>query len=402
MAEIYKYIETSGLIVPDTETLLNEVAEEFREAFGDDLVTTPESPGGLLINVETEARDSVVRNNAELANQINPDHAGGVFLDAIAALTGLQREGAASSLVMATLAGVPGTIIPAGSRAATEAGDVFASAAGTMLATNGQAKTLFRSEVQYAIPCPAGSLVTILDGGTLGWETITNEAAATLGQMVETDTVFRKKRDDTLFLQGVALPGAIQSGVRAVGGVKSLTFLENYSHEESVINNVTMPPHTVYLVVDGGEDAAIAAAIFTKKSLGCGLKGSLEIPVTEAESGQTYMIRFDRPEYVPVRARFTVRVTGSVSGDYQSVVRQAVIDYAADRLEGLRGFRVGTAVSPFEMAVAVGTVEPGIFVLDARVGPLSAGQDELTAQTIPLEVWQKAEITQASIDVVAE
>ena len=374
---------------------------ELRAAFGDDLALTPESPEGRLAALETEARDAVLRNNANIANQISPKQAGGVFLDAIAALTGLERQAALPSMVMAQLGGVPGSIIPLGSRAATLAGDVFVSQANLVLDARGQGQVLFHSEVLDAIPAPAGSLTQILDGGQLGWEGINNALPATLGQASENDTLFRKRREDTLFLQGVALPGAIVSGLYDVPGVKSVAFRENYESEEKVIDGVTMPPHCVYAVVDGGSDEDVALMLLRKKSLGCNWKGSVELEVKEPDSGQKYLVRFDRPEHRPVRARFTVRVLGAVAVDVQRVVRQAVVDYANDKLDGLRGFRVGVAVSPFEMAVAIGMVEPAIFVLKAEVGPLAADPADLMAETIPLEIWQKADITLASIDVVA-
>ncbi|MDL2313400.1 baseplate J/gp47 family protein [Desulfovibrio sp. OttesenSCG-928-C14] len=400
MADPYKYIDASGLILPDTSELLAEVEGEFKAAFGQDLVITPESPEGILIAAETEARDSVVRNNAELANQINPHYAGGVFLDAIAALTGLERDEAQPSLVKARLTGVPGSIIPAGARAATRAGDVFFSLANLVLDNSGSGEAEFQSEQLGAIPAPIGSLTEILDGGELGWETISNSAPATLGRERESDTLFRKRREDTLFLQGVALPGAIMSAVMDVPGVRGMAFRENYSDEEQVIDGVTMPPHSIYCVVDGGTDADVARALLKNKSLGCNWKGSVEVQVLDEVSGQLYTVRFDRPEYYPARARLTVRVLSSVTIDAQSIVRQAIADYAADQLDGLRGFGVGMAVSPFEMAIAVGMVEPSIFVIKAEVGPFSAAPDELATKTIHLEIWQKATITQASIDVV--
>ena len=77
----------------------------------------------MLIAAETLARTEVVNNNAALANQINPNNAGGVFLDAILALTGMQRSSATQTLVTnVTLTGVAGTVISAGTLAATAAG----------------------------------------------------------------------------------------------------------------------------------------------------------------------------------------------------------------------------------------------------------------------------------------
>lgn len=74
--------------------------------FGQDLDISPETPQGVLITMETENRDAIVRNNAELANQINPDLAGGVFLDAIWALMGGARDATRSILTQVQFGGV--------------------------------------------------------------------------------------------------------------------------------------------------------------------------------------------------------------------------------------------------------------------------------------------------------
>jgi uncharacterized phage protein gp47/JayE len=393
----YSYIESNGLILPDTADLKDAVEAEFREAFGDDLILLPESPEGVLVAVETEARDAVLRNNAELANQINPEAAGGVFLDALCAFTGLARRPAESSLVKAQLAGVPETIIPEGSRAATTAGDVFVLRQNLALGGDGQGEAWFYSEAADAIPAPAGSLTRIIDQA-LGWEGIDNAEPAGLGRPVESDEQLRKRRRDTLFLQGVALPGAIVSGVLDVPGVRSVVFRENVFDEEQIIDGATIPAHSIYVIVDGGTDEDVAQAIFQKKSLGCGLKGETEAQVKCPESGQSYSIRFDRPTLVEIRARATVRVMGSAALDYTTIVRQAVMDYALDKLPGLRGLATGAAVSPFEMAMAVGLVEPAIFVIKMEVGP--AGAADLSTDTMTLAIREKALITPERISVV--
>lgn len=396
----YEFIQTSGLVVPDTGDLKSDVEGEFKTAFGEDFVIVPESPEGVLIAGETEARDGIVRNNAELANQINPHYAGGVFLDAICALTGLERRSAVSSIVKAQLAGVPGTIIPAGVRAATTSGDIFISQSNLVLNGSGSGEVWFYSEVKDSVPAPAGSLTEILDY-VLGWETITNNAPAVLGQPVESDSDLRKRREQTLYLQGVALPGAIMSAVMDVPGVRSMIFRENYTSEIQEIDGVLIPAHSIYCVVDGGTDEDVAQALFENKSLGCGWEGTVEVTVTDPVSGQPYLVRFDRPEYVPVRARVTARVLGSATIDMQNIIRDAIVDYADGNIDGQHGFVVGASVSPFEMAGAVNIVEPGIFVTSIVTGRLSDDVEDLKAETMPLEIWQKATITAGSIDVVA-
>src|ERR1700744_6527208 len=95
----YEYLQQTGVVVPDTSGLLADVQTEYQTVFGSDLIVTPNTPQGVLITAETLARTEVVNNNAALANQINPNVAGGVFLDAILALTGVQRTPASPTLV---------------------------------------------------------------------------------------------------------------------------------------------------------------------------------------------------------------------------------------------------------------------------------------------------------------
>ena len=133
----YNYVTATGVIVADTSTTRNEVITEYRAAIGEDLIVDDETPEGVLINAETTSRQSVARNNAALANQINPNLAGGPFLDSIWALTGGQRLQGVRSTVSATITGLANTFIPAGTRAATTDGDEFRSVNNTVIPVSG-------------------------------------------------------------------------------------------------------------------------------------------------------------------------------------------------------------------------------------------------------------------------
>ena len=51
----YGWITSRGVVVPDTAELLASVENEWKEAFGQDLVVTPDTPQGVLISAETQA-----------------------------------------------------------------------------------------------------------------------------------------------------------------------------------------------------------------------------------------------------------------------------------------------------------------------------------------------------------
>lgn len=230
----YEYIDSTGTIVPDTSQILEGVQENYQAILGQDLVTTPDTPQGVLITAQTLILSAVVNNNAQMANQINPNISGGVFQDGIMALTGIQRVAATYTLVTnVTLAGVAGTPIPAGSQAQTQAGDIFESVGSVTLGGGGTAIVNFQAVEAGPIPCAANQL-SIVVSNIDGWETVVNNpggspaSVTTIGQNTQSDQGARAYRNNTIAFQGVALALAITSALYATPGVTSLSFRENY------------------------------------------------------------------------------------------------------------------------------------------------------------------------------
>lgn len=393
----YQYIATTGTVVPDTADQLAQVQSEYRAAFGADLIVDPETPQGVLITAETAARDAVARNNATLANQINPNLAGGIFLDAILALTGVERTPATRSTISgAALTGIPGTVIPAGSQATTTAGDVWQTIATVTLDGSGNATADFESVEYGPISATAGSLNSITSL-VLGWETVTNANAATLGTLEQSDQAARALRRNTLAAQGIALPLAIASALYLVEGVKSLAFRENVTSAPITIDGVTLVAHSIYACVDGGTDADVAAALLANKSLGADWNGTTTVNVTDPSSGQVYPVKFSRPVAVPVKVEVTVRGTAGLS-DVIGAVRAAVLAYANGEQDGEAGFVVDGDVSPWEIAGAVSRTYPGLFVQLCRVAPVSTGI--WTTDPITITIAQKATLTSGNVTVI--
>ncbi len=361
----YQYINSTGTIIPDTAAILSEVQTEYKTVFGTDLVVTPDTAQGVLITAEALSRDEVVNNNAALANQINPNIAGGVFLDAIMALTGMQRTPATQTVISnVDLTGVAGTVIPQGTQAKTAAGDLFATVSLVTLDISGEATVNFASVEYGAIPCAISALDTIVTN-VLGWETVSNATAGVLGTSTQSDQAARALRSNTLAFQGVALPVAITSALYATEGVTSLTFQENVDATTQTINGISMVGHSVYACVDGGTDEDVAAALLENKSSGAAWNGGTTVSVVEPASGQTYSVKFDRPDVISVLIRVTT------SNGNTGNIAQAILDYTAGLLPGLAGFVVGADVSPFEISGAIMSVYPGYFISKVEVSVLS-------------------------------
>jgi len=390
----YEYLNNSGVILPDTSDLLTEVQEEFRAAFGADLIVDPSTPQGVLITAEVLARDSVIRNNAALANQINPDIAGGVFLDAIGGLTEFERDKATRSYVLADVEGVSGTIIPQGSRAKTSAEDIFETTDAVLIGVGGTAQVTFQSVEFGPIPAPIEALNQIVDA-ILGWETVSNPQSAIVGQLVQSDQSYRALRKLTLAGQGISLVEAQISDLYKVPEVRSLTFRENVTDSTQTIDEVSMVAHSVYACVDGGTDQDIAASLLENKSAGANWNGGVTVNVVEPASGQSYAVKFSRPTVIDIFAEVTVKVNTSLI-DPQSAVRNAILQYANGELDGERGLVVGASVSAFEFSGAINRYAPGIYVQDLQIKK-SGGT--FSNEEIPIKIFEIAKITGSSITV---
>src|ERR1700756_4558737 len=195
----FNYMNQTGVIVADTSDTKATVEGEWKQTYGQDLSVDPSTPQGLMIAAEVATRTAVAQASAKLANQINPNLAGGIFLDALCALLGITRYAATPTQVSNVLmSGIANTNIPTGTRAKTAAGDIFALQTGIVLNGSGQGYGTFIAQVTGPIPCANAALSTPVDA-IIGWDTVTNNqsgspaSVTTLGQNQETDAQLRAR-----------------------------------------------------------------------------------------------------------------------------------------------------------------------------------------------------------------
>lgn len=392
----YDYINTTGTVVPDTANLREEVVTEWRAALGNNLATSPDTPQGVLITAETLAREGVVNNNAQLANQINPNLAEGVFLDAICALMGIERRVATrSTIAVVNLYGAAQTNVPAGSRATSTTGEVWTLARNAQIGSGGVGVGEFVCTVPGSVLCPIGGLNQVVDM-VLGWESVANPVAAVPGQLGETDVELAARREVTLGRQGISTREAQVSGLYDIDGVSSVAFRENVTNAQQTIDGVVMVPHSIWACVDGGDQLAIAESLLKNKTDGAGYNGGTTQPVTDPWSGQIYQVKFDRPAYIDISVLVTVRQLRELVSAVD-VIPQSIADWALGRIPRDSGLQIGTDCTAFEVAGAVNYFNPGFQVTDVKFTVASA---PVTGTTVPVSIKQRGRILASWVTVV--
>ena len=146
---------------------------------------------------------------------------------------------------------------------------------------------------------------------------------------------------------------SIRNAVSNVAGVTSVCVLENCHGEPAVVPNqsagITIPPHSVFVCVEGGTDSAVAEAIYASKSAGCGYTSTTEYgtPVTVAVedkgTGSSTPVTFYRPQAKEIQISVAVSNANYSGTDIVSDVKTAVISFMSHK-------GVGSTTTPLEIA----------------------------------------------------
>lgn len=173
---------------------------------------------------------------------------------------------------------------------------------------------------------PKDSITSIVTGVS-GLISVTNLADYVKGRNRETDPECRKSFVDKIYIRSRTMLESIRSAILAnCNGVESVSGFENDTNVWDT-KGCNRAPHSVEMVVVGGEPQEIAEQIFATKAAGintshcCGLvvddsddeeakPYAVEVDV-EDEYGKTVVVRFSRP--VPMYYEFVVRIDAATN-----------------------------------------------------------------------------------------
>ena len=321
-----------GPVAPDSQTVLEAQQEIWQSAFNNRLNLDPATPQGqLMASLAAIVQDK----NAQLlylANMFNPATAEGVWQDALAAIYFLDRQAAMPTVVQVTCMGLEGVVI-AGSdtsdepaRVRTESGiELVCQTTGTIPAS-GSIVLPFACEETGPIEIEAHSVTTIVQAQP-GWDTVTNETAGVLGRNVETQREFEERRYQSVALNSRSMLASVYARVGNIDGVIDLLARQNRTSEPVTDNGVTLGPHSVYVAILGGEDAAIAEALYNSVSGGCDYNGNTKYEYTDPVTGAVETVLFERPKEVAFEIHVYVRRTPNTS---TTVLEAAAANVYAD------------------------------------------------------------------------
>lgn len=397
----YKYIANNSIITVDTSRLLQDVQNEWISVFGESLNLDPSTPQGRIIEMEVNNRKSMLEICAMVSNQINPFYSTGQGLDAIGALFGRSRKFATETTVLCYIAGNPNTVIPANSQAKTTAGDIFYTPNDINIDTTGNASAYFYSLEKGAIPCEINTLTEIVTQ-VVGWESIINPANAIIGQAQESDSSFRERILASRY-SGVALQDAVKGRLHNIDGVLGFAFYNNVE-DQSVMwdNTVSVPAHSIAVIIQGGADADIANALFETVGIGCGYTAisgqstTVNVPYKAGFFTVNYPITFNRPEIVDIICKIQVSANEYTGTNLEQDIIDSLLNWANNQVDNVEGLQIGSSIYTYEIGAGLSQQIPEIIVRNVQIA-LENGT--LSNDPITLDITQVGSLTAENITV---
>ena len=335
-----------GVVLPTDAAILAGRQADINTAFGGGVNPALSTPQGQIASSDSAIISDKNSAIAYVANQVDPLYAEGRFQDAIGRIYFMTRNPASSTVVIATIGGLPGTYIPAGALALDTSDNTYQLLGAVTIGSGGTIPAEFANLATGPIACPAGTLTQIFQAIS-GWDSVTNSSDGILGSYVESPQAFELRRQNSVAINSHGTVDAIFANVYAVSGVLDLYVIDNpsgatFNYEST---NYPLAPHSVYVAVVGGAASAIAQAIWNAKDGGCSYsawpnypggstvpgEGAVETSVVYdvrpqyAPNYPAYGVSFIVPAASPVYFAVTVSNSATLPSGYADLIKAAII-----------------------------------------------------------------------------
>ena len=366
-------VDSTGFTIKTLQEVLADLDASLRTELGENLRLDADSVLGQIRGAIGTEISLVWEALGEVAAALDPDQAVGVYLDALAALSGITpRQQATRSTGTITVNGTSGTVIPAGSRVRDAASTVTVETTAAVTIA-GATPVSVQALVTGPIGAGAGTL-TVIVTPVAGWSSSTNAAALTPGQNIESDLQLRARREASLQASGTGTDGGIRAALLEI--VEQAVILSNRTNSTAADGT---PAHAVRAILypdpsSASVEAAIATAYFGQLPAGIQAWGtSVTATVTDSQ-GVDHTIEWDYATEVDVYIDVTVTLApGSdvVAADIQA----AIVAYVnalevGDDVRVLRVYQAIQAVSDDVLSassLAIDIIDPPVATSDLAI-----------------------------------
>lgn len=243
---------------------------------------------------------------------------------------------------------------------------------------------------------PDGVITQIVkaDAGLLE---VVNLCGYIAGRDEETDVEFRQSYADKIFNRSSMMLESIRSAI--LNNVQGVTSVAPYENPTNIEDAYGRPPHSIEIVVDGGDPVQIAKQILEKKAGGIQTYGDTSVVVAGAYD-EDITIRFNRPKtiYTWFHIGITLNPTEALPPNYVDLLRNVI-------LENMDALNAGQDVVPQKFMAQLYKACSGISYIDIRLYATESSAEEPSEypdRSKNITARQRAYTTEAMIEVAID
>lgn len=360
--------DENGIIIQNLSEILDEREAYARTFLGDDFVISGESVVANIESADADRELAIQELLLYIATQLDPDQAEGIWLDYICALNNITRISATKTNIPITITGTPGTNKNSGEiTIADESTDEYLiNQTAFIIGEDGTANVQFEatsfgpltflSSSNYYIKTPSIGLSSVI---------YNTEGVQNIGRNTETDEELRARRKESVEVTATSVLSSIKANVLQVTDVIQVKPKEN----DDLIEVDGIPPKSFEIVVRGGDDQAIAEAIFYKKPAGIKAFGTTNVEVSD-EDGNKYTIGFTRPIPTPITVSITLNLSSAQTESWIEGVKSDIVS------EFTKTYNIGDDVYASKLYCQLAQYEQVVDIPSVEVALVPEGEED--------------------------
>lgn len=189
----------------------------------------------------------------------------------------------------------------------------------------------FLTEDYGKITLPYG-IVTKMVNNITGFDSVTNLLEPTYGRKAETDIELRQSYIAKSALRSNTMIDSIVAEL--LNNIANVESASGYENDNDYTDERGLPPHSVEIIVEGGDNSEIAQAILRRKAGGIQTYGKVVVDVP-GEYGDSIPVRFNRPEYLYTWMKLVLHGnSGKLPTNYAQLTIQSLLEDGAQLVAG--------------------------------------------------------------------
>lgn len=322
-------VSENRIIIDELEAIKQRLENGFKAIYGEDLELGSSTPDGQMIGLFSEALSEVNQVLNFIVQMLDPYLATGEWLDQRVAYAGLLRKSAQFSTANGvTFHGASGTIIKKGAVLKDKSGNLWATDYDITLGIDGSRAVSITSLETGAFALNDQDELEMQEI-ILGVDRVVATQKSVLGADEESDGDLLLRFMQSHSINNNDERQGLEAHLLTLKGVKQCKVLENYTNQTDA-NGVE--PHSLNVIILGGDDSAIGEAILKKKIGGCGVQGQTKVEVNFL--GQKREVKFDRPTQINpkivLRLKRTEGATDINTGKIKDLLSEYIFSIGED------------------------------------------------------------------------